>query len=718
MVFSEDDMRVLVQKYKDKLKTNLAIEEEPTIVSRQYAQFKTELKPEKEKLYERLCNLSEKIFRIKPDKQRERELQEAIDICHLNITPTGAVSFSILFPLIFIVFFGIIGFLLFNSLTIVLLAFVLGLVMMIVFQKFPEILADNWRLRASNQMVLCVFYIVSYMRHTSNLELAINFAAEHLSPPLSTDLKKVLWNVETQKFASVKESLDNYLETWKKWNMEFVESLHLVESSLYETSEDRRINALEKALSLILDETYERMLHYAHNLKSPITMLHMLGIILPILGLVILPLVVNFLGNVKWYHLAILYNILLPVGVYFLGRGLLAKRPTGYGDTDISQDNPDYKKYSNIIIKIGNLEIKIKPLYISLSILIFSLVVGILPVLLYKINPDFVNTFDNNFETFPFFGYKESVMHPGKIIGPYGLGASLMSLFITCGLGVSVGIYFYLKSKNLIKIRERAKNLEKEFASALFQLGNRIGDGLPVEIACGKVAEVMTGTLSGRFFEIVSINIRKLGMGLNQAIFDRKRGALSYFPSNMIESSMKVLVESAKKGPLVVSNALMNVSRYIKEMHRVNERLKDLLGDIISSMKTQISFITPAIAGIVVGITSMVTTIMGKLSKQLAQAGTGEELGLSSYSMLSQMFGDGIPTYYFQFVVGFYVVEIIYILAVLSSGIENGSDSLGEQYYVGVSLIKSSLLYGVIAFFVTLLFNITALTIMRGTGIV
>ena len=62
----------------------------------------------------------------------------------------------------------------------------------------------------------------------------------------------------------------------------------------------------------MLDETYEKMLHYAHNLKGPITTLHMMGVILPILGLVILPLVVSFMSEVKWYHLFMLYNVALP----------------------------------------------------------------------------------------------------------------------------------------------------------------------------------------------------------------------------------------------------------------------------------------------------------------------------------------------------------------------------------------------------------------------
>ena len=718
MAFSEEELKDLMQKYKERIKQNLVIEDEPSVISRQYSEFKTELKPEKEGIYEKLCKISEKIFKITPDKKTEEALKEAIDICHLSITPTGALSFAILFPLFLIVGMSLMGFLIFGSLIVVLLAFILGLILMVVLQKMPFIIADNWRLKASNQMVLCIFYVVSYMRHTSNLELAINFAAEHLSPPLATDLKKVLWNVETQKYSSVKESLDNYLETWKKWNMEFVEAMHLIESSLYESSEDRRITALERALQLILDETYERMLHYAHNLKQPITMLHMLGIILPILGLVILPLVVNFLGNVKWYHLAVLYNVMLPIIVYYMGRGLLEKRPTGYGDVDVSETNPEYKKFSNIIIKIGKSELKISPKAISVFLFVSCFLIGLLPIIIYHISPDFVSGVDSAFQSFKFFEYKESVIEPGKTVGPYGIGASVFSLFLTCGIGISIGIYYYLSSKNLITLRNRTRDLEKEFASALFQLGNRIGDGLPVEIACQKVSETMKGTLSGKFFEIISINLQKLGMGLNQAIFDKSKGALSYFPSNMLESSMKVFVESAKKGPIVVSNALMNVSRYIKEMHSVNERLKDLLGDIISSMKTQISFITPVIAGIVVGITSMVTTIIGKLGEQLTASSGIEGEMASTYSLLLKMFGDGIPTYYFQIVVGIYVVEIIYILAILSSGIENGSDKLGEKNYIGNSLIKSSLLYGIVALAVMVMFNLIALGIMKGTGVI
>ncbi|MBN2112462.1 hypothetical protein JW707_05180 [Candidatus Woesearchaeota archaeon] len=713
---STEEIQKVMEEYKQKISTQLGTPLEEVRLrgapsSIEYTQFKAELLPAHMTWYEKGCNLAEKLVKMQPKKEKAALMQESIEICHLNITPAGATSFAILVPLIFVIL-GIIQFILTGSLFFTVFFVFGGLLLMIPLQRYLSFLANGWRMKASNQMVLCIFYVVTYMRHTSNLELAIQFASDHLSPPLSLDLKKVIWNVETEKYESVKESLDMYLETWRKWNLEFIEAFHLIESSLYEGSEDRRLAMLDKSLDVILEETFEKMLHYAHNLKSPITMLHMMGVILPILGLVILPLVVSFMEGVKWYHIAVLYNIIFPVVVYWMGRNILATRPTGYGDTDISEVDPEIKKYRNLIIRLFGFEIKIPPLIISILVIGILFFIGLTPVLLHAIIPD--PEFDINLGFgFNLLGYRESSIDPNRIIGPFGIGASVVSFAFPLAFGLGIGIYYRIKSRNVMKIREQSKKLESEFASALFQLGNRLGDGLPAEIAFSKVAEVMEDTVSGNFFNLVSTNIRKLGMGVQEAIFNPRTGALVKFPSNVIESSMKVLIESVKKGPKIAAQALMNVSRYIKEIHKVDERLKDLMADIISDMKSQIKFMTPAISGIVIGITSMISTILGSLGGQMQKLSQAE--GASRISGVAGLFGDGIPTYLFQMVVGIYVVQIVYILTILSNGIENGADKLNERYDLGQNMIKSTILYCAIAMIVMVIFNIIASKIMVST---
>src|SRR3989344_1669188 len=128
---------------------------------------------------------------------------------------------------------------------------------------------------------------------------------------------------------------------------------------------------MEKALDVMLNGTYEKMLHYAQELKNPITMIHMLGVILPILGLVILPLVGSLMGGSgksKIIILFLLYDITLPLAVYSVGMNILSKRPTGYNESNILENNPGLKKYENIILRFGKTEIGVNPAWLCLMI--------------------------------------------------------------------------------------------------------------------------------------------------------------------------------------------------------------------------------------------------------------------------------------------------------------------------------------------------------------
>ncbi len=652
-----------------------------------------------------LCNKAESLVSISASPKDYDKLKRSIETAHLEITPEGAITFASLisfFTILFAIFLAAFAYLVFDVLMIFfpLLLVLTAAIILKPLSNIPIYIANNWRLKASNQMVLCMLYIVMYMRHTSNLEHAIKFASLHISPPLSLDFRKIFWDVETGNFPTIKQSLDNYLETWRSYNLEFINSFHLVESSLLEPSEDRRLQLLDKSLQVILEGTYEKMLHYAQDLKNPVTMLHMLGVILPILGLVIFPLLASFMGKyVKWYHLALLYNILLPIAVFVVGYNLLAKRPTGYGESEIQKTME--KKTS---------------IFLPGLIIITFLIIGFSPLFLHYLAPG--SDFDLG-TLGKFLDYKNNQF------GPFGLGSLVISLAIPIGLGIGLGFYFKSKTKGVVEVREETKKLEKEFASSLFQLGNRLADNVPAELAFGTVAKNMTGTPTGEFFRIVSINIRNFGMNLKEAIFNSKTGAILYYPSSLIQSSMEVLLESIQKGSRIAAQALISISQYVSEIHRVNERLKDLLSEIISSMKSQISFMAPLIAGIVIGIGSMIVNIIVNMQDIFTAGFSGGDSaiagevpsGVSGLGAWVDLFkpSDIIPSYFFQVIVGLYIIEIIYILTILANGIENGSDKVNQDYLLGKNLIRGTILYVVIAGIVILVFNLLGMVILKGS---
>jgi len=726
----DKEYQELLQKYKDKIKKEFGedVSKAPAVVSsKEYNEFKRELYPARYTMYEKVCNFSDQLLKMKVDEKRSVKLQKDIDICHLNITPGGVDSFAIVAALSIAIVgslgtFGLPILLGMEPMMFFVLFFLSAAVLIFpALRNIPSFMANTWRMKASNQMVQAIFYMVTYMRHTSNLERAIEFAADHLAQPLSLDFRKILWDVENQQYSTIKESAESYLETWKEWDKDFVEAFHLVESSLFEPSEDRRLSLLDKSLDVILEGTYENMLHYAHNLKSPMTMLHMLGVILPILGLVILPLVVSFMSSgenpfATAIYISVLYNVTLPIAVFYLGKSILSQRPAGYGAVDISEEQ-GVQRLRNVLLPLGkNVNIAINPIYVSVMVFAVLLIIGLSPIILHQIgSSDFSLDGKGNLKMLDYLcpPTTPNCAEEDKL-GPFGMGASVMSLFIILAFGISIGLFYSLRSKNVIKIREKTRELEDEFSSALFQLGNRLADGLPAEIAFARVATTMQGTTSGEFFTIAEKNITKLGMGLEEALFNPKLGALVSFPSKVIESSMKVLVESIKKGPRIAAQALLSMSRYIKEIHRVEERLKDLMADVIASMKSQVKFLTPAIAGIVIGISSMISTILTKLSAQLnCFAQSSADAG--GFGNMLDIFGIGMPTYYFQIVVGIYIIQIVYILTVLTSGIENGADKLGERFELGTNLTKSTLLYVFLAGTVIILFNFFANSIMTAS---
>ena len=681
--------------------------------TKDYDTFRKEALRLENSLYERACRFAASLLNFtSSNKEYTQKVQTAIEYIQLNITPASAYTLAILvaFTMIFLgVFVGFVTFLFgFTQIFIALFFVIMGVVILKPLSKYPIYLEQRRRLQASNQMVLCILYIVIYMRHTSNLEHAIKFAGEHVGQPLALDLRKIYWDVETNKYHTIHQSLENYLQTWKDHNLAFVESFHLIESSLYESSETRRIELLEKGLAVILEGTYDSMLHYAQEVRSPITMLHMLGVILPILGLIVLPLMGSFLG-VKWYHVALVYNVLLPLVVFFIGYNILSKRPVGYAQSDITAI-PQYDRLRKASIKLSKTqEILVEPKFIAIMIFFVFFMIGISPILLHFISP---GTEINLTDKLLLLDYRES--EAGIIVGPFGLGATLLSLFIPMGLAISLGAYYSIRSKKIIKIRTETQKLETEFRGAIFQLGNRIGGGMPAETAFGKVSQNLAGTPTGKFLGIVDHNIKQQGMNLQDAIFNNKTGALITYPSSLIESTMKVLVESARKGPQVVSKALLSIADYLDRIYKVSERLKDLLSEITSSKKSQVSFLTPLIAGIVVGIGAMITTIIGSLSTSLGGATEGADTSvLAGASNLANIFPleKLMSPYFLQLIVGLYVVEMVIVLTIHANGIENGVDKLNEEYTLGKNLYRGTLLYILIAAVTIFAFNMLALAV-------
>jgi len=695
--------------------------------SRSYSNFKTSMTPILSS-YEKWCKSLGNIIKINPSKKDNEKIQKQIDLAHLNITPTEVASLAFMgfFVVFFLGIFFLVGYWFlfteggFDSFPISLLLLLLIFSMFLFYFAYglPERIGIKWRLKASSQMVPAILYMVIYMKHTSNLEKAVAFAAENLEPPLALDFKKIFWDVEVGKYSTIKESVDAYLESWRGYSLEFIEAFHLIESSLFEPSESRRVAFLEKSLQVILDGVYDKMLKYTHEVKSPLTNLYMLGIVLPTLSLAILPLASTMLqGAIKWPSVFVAFNLIVPFIVIYLTWNVVSTRPGGYGDGSLLEKNPLYYKY-----KSG------KPYWKAFFIACPLFLMGILPLLfMYTPLPFWIGLEGRdltwNAIGFPVLGnsgiWGIETTTDGRVYGPIGILGSLLSLLIPLSIAIFFIVALKTRTKELIKEREKYKEVEEGFNSSLFQLGNRIGDGIPAEIAFLKVAESSSGTASEGFFRHVNQNIQQMGMSVEQAIFNSNRGAIIFYPSGLIVTSMRILVESVRKGLQVAARSLVSISDYVKNIKKIDDRLKDLLADILSDMKSNMVFLAPLLSGIIMGLAVMITTIISGLSKFTSQIGTGAEgilRGPAGLGSLMKIFDITmmIPPYWLQIIIGIYLIEIVFILTSTLVTIKSGKDDLEATYETALNLQKAITFYFIVALVSIISLSFLGAVVLRG----
>jgi hypothetical protein len=714
----------IVRKYGSRLEKEIKGFDSGGGYSRSYMDFKASMTPALTR-YEKWCKSLGNIVKIKPSKKDQERIQKQIDQAHLNVTvpEVASLAFMGFFAVFFIGLLSIVGYwFLFTDggfesfpIGVMFLLLIFSVFLFYFAYGLPERIAVKWRLKASSQMVPAILYIVIYMKHTSNFEKAISFAAEHLEPPLALDFKKIFWDVEIGKYSTIKESVDAYLESWRGFSLEFIEAFHLIESSLFEPSESRRITFLEKSLQVILDGVYDKMLKYTHEVKAPLTNLYMLGIVLPTLSLAILPLASTMLGGaLKWPSVFVAFNLIIPFLVMYLTWNVVSLRPGGYGDGSFLEKNPLYYKY-----------VSKKPYWIALVVAFPLFLVGILPLLfMYTPLPFWFGLEGRdimwNQIGFPLlgnngiFGIAQS---GGTWYGPMGILGSILSLFVPLSIAIFFIVALKMRTKELIKEREKYKEVEEGFTSSLFQLGNRMGDGIPAEMAFLKVAETSKGTSSEGFFRHVNQNIQQMGMSVEKAIFDPKRGAIIFYPSGLIVTSMKILVESVKKGLQVAARSLVSISDYVKNIKKIDDRMKDLLADILSDMKSNMVFLAPLLSGIIMGLAVMITTIIGGLGALTSQIG-GDAGATGGFGVgnLMQLFDivEMIPPYWLQIIIGLYLIQIVFILTSTLVTIKSGKDDLEATYETALNLQKAMIFYFIVALISIIALSLLGAVVLQG----
>lgn len=680
--------------------------------SRRYKEYKEEdIQAQKTTPYEKLCYQMSSILGLSAGERTRAKLNPALKLLGWELTPgmilsaavgVGALSFAFWMLLVILNFsigavFGLGGGLIPFSLMAILGLVPIGLATYTFYK--PTFEAKNKVIQSSGEMILSVLYMVVYMRSSPNLEGAVRFAALNLEGPISKDLKGVLWSLEVGESKEISEALGEYTKRWKNYNKDFLESLSMLKAATNEPNPKRRERLLQDSIDNILDGTQEKMKHYAQGLETPVMILNAVGAMLPVLGMIMLPLVSAFLGGViTSLHLVIVFNMLLPAFLWWFMQKTLSSRPPTADTKPIGEDTlPPRGKYT---FKISGNEyyLPVWPLGA-----VIALVFGLYGIIGYLSFPYFYPLSDTSLVS-----SAPSFLVSGNEVNPFAM--LMRSVSIIFGLGLGIGVTKTLGNRERKKAEDKLREIEGEFPNALFELGNKISGGTPIELALDQAADSTSDLEISDLFAQASNNIKNMGMTFEQSIFDPDYGALRQYPSQMIKTVMKAILESSEKGTNMASTAMMTISRYLKNIHQTQERLNDLMEDTTTTIQMLAYMLAPIVSGVAVGMSQTIISALFRLSESfettqgnLPDSG-GAGGGLGGGTVLENL-DSAIPPEMLQFVVGVYLIQLLYILGTFYMKIVRGDDQTFKNLFIGKIMLSGIFFYTLTVVIISLMFG-------------
>jgi len=150
------------------------------------------------------------------------------------------------------------------------------------------------------------------------------------------------------------------------------------------------------------------------------------------------------------------------------------------------------------------------------------------------------------------------------------------------------------------------------------------------------------------------------------------------------------------------SKSMITISNYLKDSHSVDEDLKDMLGETTSTMSIQAMLLAPLSSAIVVSLYAVVIKVIvlleGKVESiygGMASYGALGDVGSGMFGSVLQM-NNMIPIHVFQLIVSIYMIEVVGILAIILSVINNGDEETMKRLSLGKTVMLAFSIYAVV----------------------
>ena len=146
---------------------------------------------------------------------------------------------------------------------------------------------------------------------------------------------------------------------------------------------------------------------------------------------------------------------------------------------------------------------------------------------------------------------------------------------------------------------------------------------------------------------------------------------------------MRLFVEGIHKSQRSVSISIIRIADHLKELQQVENKIKDTLYPLTSTLKSTAAVFAPLIAGVTLAITKLISNIIHSMGSKLPTETFAGGYSNTFASITDVFTLENVRPEYFVLVVGIYIIELVFLLTRFTNGIDEGDDKAEYMYSLG-----------------------------------
>jgi hypothetical protein len=389
-----------------------------------------------------------------------------------------------------------------------------------------------------------------------SLETAMAFTSERNEGVLSSKFRGMIWDVLTRRKSDLLSAILDFNAKLSEASDGLKQSLYLTASATFEHTTEGMDRLLDKANLLVLNGVRKRVDEYVSSLSVPSMILFSMGLVLPVMLFALLPLLTinpsiemgsESLRGPDMNTLTVLLLLVFPLVSFLYARSILERNPLRAGG------NLNLRKVPKILLAMG----------ISGALALVWL---------------------------PFSN------------GQYGQYITLALVILPL---CAVVLLLTARSRGSGKLRE---SIERDFAQALYQIGNRMLTGPGFEEAFEKTASSMKGSTFSDYAKRVSYQSRLSRKSFSSIV---ATGDCLPLKSPVVEMAMATVVECSRKDPQAAGKVALNLAQNISDIKKSECEIKERLRGVMDMMRHTALFFAPIVMGITSGLFLLIGEQLG-----------------------------------------------------------------------------------------------------------